>query len=181
MVTFQVPSFEGTCLNMKHNLQKHNRKYGFTLIELLIVVSVIGILSAVLLSVINPRRSQGAARDGVRMANMEKLAQALETYNAAEDKYPTPADLGGNIPNTAAIAAHPVLKDYIKNWPVAEGVGFDYTYYIEDGSTDFVLSVKTERSGTAGTSCLKYGSSQGQMYQCRVCGALKVPVCATPY
>ena len=49
---------------------------GFTLIELLLVIVIIGILSGVLLSVINPVRQQRKANQTVMRSNLEKLHMA---------------------------------------------------------------------------------------------------------
>ena len=157
-----------------------NRK-AFTLIELLIVVSVIGVLTAILISVINPRRSQGAARDGVRMANIEKLAQSIETYAAAEggaNPYPTVADLGGNTPTTTYIkntSPNTIIKEYINNWPEKSATGFEYKYYADSvNSSHIIITVKTERSTN---SCIKYSSFAGRILECKECGANNVPTC----
>ena len=43
--------------------RKPTRKRAFTLIELLVVIAIIAILAALLLPVLVPRKSQGAAND----------------------------------------------------------------------------------------------------------------------
>lgn len=153
-----------------------NRK-AFTLIELLIVVSVIGILTTVLIGVISPRRAQGSARDGVRIANVEKLAQSIETYYAAEGKYPPLTEMGNtNTPTTAQISG--VLDEYIKNWPEASGAGYEYGYYLDGSGNSFVLTVKSERGAT---SCIKYSSTASKVLQCKECGTVSAATCSTPY
>jgi prepilin-type N-terminal cleavage/methylation domain-containing protein len=155
----------------------YTKQKAFTLIELLIVVSVIGILTTVLIGVISPRRAQGSARDGVRMANIEKLAQSLETYQAAEGKYPPLTEMGStNTPTTAQITG--VLDDYIKNWPEASAAGYEYGYYLNGTGDAFVLKVKSER-GT--DSCIKYSSTVNKVVQCKVCGPAANAACTTPY
>jgi prepilin-type N-terminal cleavage/methylation domain-containing protein len=158
---------------------------GFTLIELLIVVSVIGVLAAVLVNVIGPKRAQGSARDGVRMANMEKLVQGLEAFYVAENTgYPTCCGSTNQLKTSSptdmqdTAQADEVVETYIKNWPQAEGgTTFKYVYHYL-GADSFVLSVKTERGPS---SCLKYGATEGQIHQCKVCGSATTATCTEYY
>ncbi len=127
-------------------------KNGFTLIELLIVVSVIGVLSGILLNVINIEKTRGKARDGVRLATMSKLVQALEAYAIAESGYPTVAQVTNLGPTTT-------LGKYIKEWPAGTpSNSYDYLYravLVAGVPTDFYLLVKSDR---ATNSCFKYFS-----------------------
>lgn len=153
-----------------------NRK-AFTLIELLIVVSVIGILTTVLIGVISPRRAQGSARDGVRMANVEKLAQSIETYYAAEGKYPPLSEMDNdNTPTTAQLSG--LLTEYVKNWPDAKQTYFEYGYYPNGAGDAFVLTVNSERGSS---SCIKYSSTVSKVLQCKVCGVVSAHTCSTYY
>jgi len=63
-------------------------KKGFTLIELLIVVLLIGVLSGIALSVINPRGIRAKSRDGQRIGDLKTIQVALETYYSDKRKYP---------------------------------------------------------------------------------------------
>jgi|GEM_PF-2372896 len=67
---------------MKNNLHP-NKSRGFTLIELLIVISIIGILAAVLIAVINPVAQQNKARDAGLKASLNKIGLAINAYNSA--------------------------------------------------------------------------------------------------
>ena len=123
----------------------------FTLVELLIVVSVIGVLSGILLNVINIEKTRGKARDGVRLATMSKLVQALEAYAIAESGYPT-ADQVTNLGPTTT------LGKYIKEWPLGSpSSDYDYIYRGAPAGnpTDFYLLVKSDK---ATNSCFKYFS-----------------------
>jgi prepilin-type N-terminal cleavage/methylation domain-containing protein len=53
------------------------KNHGFTLIELLIVVCIVGILSALLLVVVNPAALLAKARDAKRIEYVENLNKAL--------------------------------------------------------------------------------------------------------
>jgi prepilin-type N-terminal cleavage/methylation domain-containing protein len=58
---------------------------GFTLIELLLVVAIIGILSGVMLTLINPLKIQQKSRDSRRLQDLESLVNAL-TLAVSEDQ-----------------------------------------------------------------------------------------------
>jgi prepilin-type N-terminal cleavage/methylation domain-containing protein len=84
-------------------IKKNNQ--GFTLIELLIVIVLIGILSGVLLSVIQPGAQRQRANETVMKANMDKLLMAVKACTSATKVPYTACDnnpateLGVNIPN----------------------------------------------------------------------------------
>ena len=154
--------------NKNHN-HGHTVQLGFTLIELLIVISVIAVLSGVLLVIINPASSRGSARDGVRMANMEKIVTSLESYITLERSIP---ESNADLLNSADGAPHKSFHDnYIDNWPL--GVNndgqldpeFDYTYF-RLSEDDYGLVVKAYREGT----CLKYLNSWSKIQSCTFCG-----------
>jgi len=65
-----------------------NREKGFTLIELLLVVIIIGILSGIILSVINVAGIRAKARDSQRSGDLERIALALELYYQDHRVYP---------------------------------------------------------------------------------------------
>ena len=64
----------------------------FTLVELLIVVSILGILSGLVISVINPARLQKGARDANRRKDLAVVAETLEQYYADWNRYPVTSD-----------------------------------------------------------------------------------------
>ena len=75
---------------MKVRFLTRNRQnqVGFTLIELLIVIVIIGILSGVLLSVINPIKQQQKANETVMRSNLDKIRMAfLACVNTTTDPY----------------------------------------------------------------------------------------------
>lgn len=67
-------------------------KKGFTMIELLVVISIIGLLAAILLVAYQGARK--TARDGKRKADVEMIRSALEMYKADKGYYP-PKDQTG--------------------------------------------------------------------------------------
>ena len=61
---------------------------GFTLIELLVVISIIGFLATASMVVFNSVRMKG--RDAKRVADLKKVATALDLYYDEYGKYPAP-------------------------------------------------------------------------------------------
>ncbi len=70
---------------MKKPVQTSNSglSHGFTLIELLIVIVLIGILSGVLLAVIQPGAQRARANEAVMRTNMDKIRMAALACNSA--------------------------------------------------------------------------------------------------
>jgi len=113
---------------------------GFTLIELLIVIVLLAILSGVLLSVINPEKVRDDTREAVRISDLRKVSEAVETHAKLEGGYPeSQADL--------------ISSDYISNWPE------DVTYTHTDSS--FTVSTPTSSS-----EYLVYSSYGDQIVSC---------------
>ena len=62
---------------------------GFTMIELLIVVSILGMLTTITLSVVNVVGQKKRAQDALLRGKLEQYAQAIESYGADEGIFPT--------------------------------------------------------------------------------------------
>lgn len=60
---------------------------GFTLVELLIVLSIIGILSAVVIA--STSQARAGARDTRRVSDMKEIQLALAVYYDVNKQYPT--------------------------------------------------------------------------------------------
>ncbi len=142
---------------------------GFTLIELLLVVGLIGVLAGVMTSVINITQTKDRARDGVRMADLEKLIQGIEAFYTVESKYPAQGNYNNPLGTGAADAT--ALGTYLKNWPgyiqtggpIPAGSEIYYYYFID--TDNFALGIK--KSGTS--QFYKYHSTWTSI---RTCAAL---------
>ncbi len=64
-----------------------NRQRGFTLLELMIVVTIIGVLSAVVLASL--RASQEGGRNAARVSQIKEYIKAFELYRSDLGVYPT--------------------------------------------------------------------------------------------
>jgi len=69
---------------MKTSPLKH--RFGFTLIELMVVISIIGILSAIVYASFGTSRK--IARDDIRKTDLKNLQVAIELYKAQNGHYP---------------------------------------------------------------------------------------------
>ena len=129
---------------------------GFTLIELMIVVSVIGILSGITISLISQGKQKARAEDSVNLANLEKTISAIESYFYSEGNYPVIiADNGGN---PLLNGSNTVLKQYyVQSWPV----GFMYVYDPAT-SSDFAVYVKRKSND----NYYKYYSGGNEIHEC---------------
>jgi len=78
------------------NYLKHLK--AFTLIELLIVIGIIGILSGIVIAVINPEKQRGRARDTIRYHDLSALNLVIQSYIAEYDHAP---DFQGTCSYTA--------------------------------------------------------------------------------
>lgn len=130
-------------------LKKNNN--GFTLIELLLVISIIGILSIGLLSVLNPIAQIEKARDAKRKSDLAQLQRILEAYYQDNGAYP---DNNGNY---QIIGQDNVPKPWGSQWvPYINQLPRDdtreYVYYSPDGQSYYVYA-SLERGGEDPQAC----------------------------
>jgi prepilin-type N-terminal cleavage/methylation domain-containing protein len=135
----------------------------FTLIELLVVILLIGILSGVIISVINVKGLRSKSRDSQRMADLAKIQTALELYFNDNRAYPLSAT---NVWATVATSLTTALQTggYINNIPTdptrtgtafnpcAATTNLDYWYRGNATGSRYILAANTEVASSATTS-----------------------------
>ncbi|HSW96777.1 MAG TPA: prepilin-type N-terminal cleavage/methylation domain-containing protein [Candidatus Saccharimonadales bacterium] len=124
---------------------------GFTLIELLIVISIIGILAAILTANFIGVRQRG--RDAQRKTNIRNIQSALELYRSDQSNYPV------SLPACTGSLVDPVngTTVYMKSIP-CDPQGGSYQYV--GTSTTYTLVSCLENTGDSdGTTTKPSGFS----------------------
>lgn len=97
-------------------LQKKSHS-GFSLIEILVVISIIGILAAIL--IFNFQEARMGARDKARKADLQSLQLALELYKTQNGRYPAQG-CGVTFPQWAgsesSYSGHPSVTPCVDNY-----------------------------------------------------------------
>jgi len=91
---------------MKHTLHK-----GFTLIEVILVIALVGVLSMVMISIINPPQQFKKARDVERKSDLRQIQAALELYRSDNSAYPA------TLPNCDGALTGANGAEYLKTLP----------------------------------------------------------------
>jgi type II secretion system protein G len=65
-----------------------NKQKGFTLIEMIVVIGILGVLSALLFTIVNPIGQFRKANDTRRKSDLAQLQRALEQYYQDHGQYP---------------------------------------------------------------------------------------------
>lgn len=79
-------------------LRNNNHRRGFTLIELLIVIGIVGVLSAIVVVAINPKKQLCDAENARRVVMQREMTNALFQYIIST------SDMPPNIPTTLETA-----------------------------------------------------------------------------
>lgn len=115
------------------------RKSGYTLIEIMMVMAIIAILSTLVISAINSARK--LQRDTSRRNNVKQLQAALESYYAANKKYPVSTQAVGLSAITGVVGS-----SYIGD-TLVDPSGDDGRYcYAANGTSKYYLRLQSEGS-----------------------------------
>jgi prepilin-type N-terminal cleavage/methylation domain-containing protein len=143
---------------MQKNLSKTS---GFTLIELLVVVSVIGVLSGVVISLINSGGFRDKANDAGKIANLKQIQTSLELYFADSRAYPISASWI-EVTGSDALLSDVLVPTYINSMPVDTNAGQSNPCgnqdaprynYVSDGNDYALTAVMALPSSVEGHEC----------------------------
>lgn len=115
---------------------------------MMLSVTIIGILSAILISTINQQMQIKRAKDAVNRSAMEQASQGIESFFAAEGYYPTATS---GTPNMTLAR----VREYLAVWPTG------FTYVVNANGTQFASYVLASNN-----NYLKYDSSWGKIKVC---------------
>jgi len=145
---------------------------GFTLVELLITIAIVGIMAGVMVTVLNVPDLQNKARDGVKVATLNKLVLALRSHYSVRGSYPL--DTGATTLVNYLEGPWPADYSYTSDGSsfvvcVADAIG---SYYVYDSSVGQIQENVPCPAGGGGYSWVFVGSG-GSPYTCDTeCGDL---------
>jgi general secretion pathway protein G len=148
---------------------------GFTLIETLIVVSIIGILSAVVLSSMNPIDQLGKGRDSKKKQDLAEIQRALEAYYHDNGRYPPHIQSGASYQIQGGSGTK---GNWGKEWQPYMNVvpqdtaGARYTYIQVQNGQAYYLYASLERGGKDPQACA--GGSKCTNAPNNACGSARV-------
>lgn len=139
---------------------------GFTLIELLIVISVVGILSGIVISVVNPSKQQARARDGVLVTVMNKIQAEVEAAANADvsgvGAYPACNVLSSNLQNVLSQCASGGTTFTMKGVTTDGTTATVFTYKPVASPKSFCLSAPA--SDTSGGAFIKMDNGAAGLF-----------------
>ena len=121
------------------------------MIELLLVISLIGLLSAVMISLVNPSRQRAVAEEAVLISDLEKVCLGLKTYYEGENET-LPAPGGTNNPLAAGAGNEDIAGVYISAWPE------NFVYNLAADGTTFSVHVQRVVDTTSYYKCTNFWS-----------------------
>ena len=139
--------------------KKIKKYFGFTLVEMLVVISIIGILSAVLAGgYIN---SQKNARDAARKLSLKSMSDALNAYYADYGIFPEQNTILDLINSQGELSKDGII--YIKKMPKETGSMGEILYQVSVTGKSFKLFANLENiedgSCLSKTVCANLGYS----------------------
>ena len=131
---------------------EYKKEKGFTLVELLVVIAVIGALSAIVASLINPAGFFARGRDGRRMSDLSTIQSALEAYYAENNSYPSSLPSPGSPWTSGGIT-------YLKSMPGDPKTGNPYSYAVSGSNYEICADMEQTPPDSCDYTTPKYGAS----------------------
>ncbi len=126
-----------------------NNKPGFTLMEMLITIAVLGVISGVVVALLNPVKHMQTSRDSRRKSDLGAIQTALEMYYSENNQYPS----DGGVPFGSS------WSNYMRQVPQDPSSGQSYCFDALSGRQQYRLCANMETTEMAGPSGTCRGSS----------------------
>ncbi len=119
---------------------KLHKKPAFTLIELLVTIVVLGVISGIVISVLNPIKHMETSRDSRRKSDLGSIQTALEMYYSENNAYPDSVPFGTNWEEAGVTYMRQVPQDPLS--------GQSYTYTPDGDRQGYTLCATLEETGS---------------------------------
>lgn len=171
---------------LQSNKSTNSNSKGLTLIELLVVITLIGILSGLLVTIINPVGLRAKARDSQRKSDLKQIQTALELFFADNRTYPASSAVcpsgvcswirltGADVLSTSLTGGgylNTVPRDPINNGTQADPctvvTDYRYNYVSRTGGSMYVLtSIMESPSSDEDSKCINLDNWQNNGLNC---------------
>jgi prepilin-type N-terminal cleavage/methylation domain-containing protein len=94
-------------LNTHKKVVQKFEEWGFTLIELLITIAIVGVVSAAILILINPKEQSDKAKDSVKKSHISIIGDALSRYALFNGVYPAPSQVESLLASSGELTSFP--------------------------------------------------------------------------
>jgi type II secretion system protein G len=146
------------------------KRKGFTLIELMIIISILGVLAALISG--NFITSLKKGRDARRKADLEQIQRALEMFYEDKKRYPnsftiTPSSNFSLCESGFALSCQPSEKIYMQKVPSDPVPGNYYVYTSNDQSYQIYSCLENRLDQGPGVKQSGYGQNCGSCGSCK--------------